>query len=77
MFHKRTLAQRAYVDSELGVPYDLMRAGSALENRYVYDATARELREMAERGLIVIEDEHQVPDGADTLFDRLRFIRMR
>src|SRR5688500_12205517 len=50
----RTLAHNVYLDSEFGVPQDLPKAGSTLENPYVYDATARELKSMAERGLVRI-----------------------
>ena len=48
----RTLAHSVYLESEFGVLRDLPRAGSALENRFVFDATAQELKAMAARGLI-------------------------
>ena len=39
----RTLAERAYLDSGFDTVVELPRAGSALENPYVYDAVARDL----------------------------------
>ncbi|HEY0857343.1 MAG TPA: hypothetical protein VGE16_09810 [Albitalea sp.] len=71
----RTLAQSAYLESEFGVPQELPRAGSALENPLVFDAAAHELKQMAEQGLVQIVDEHRTPSGS--LIDRLRFMRLR
>ena len=72
-----TLAQSAYLDSLFGVEHDLPRAGCALENPYVFDATARDLKEMAERGLVAIVDEHVMANAREPLIDRLRFMRLR
>lgn len=71
----RTLAESAYLESEFGVPHELPRAGSALENPFVFDAAAHELKQMAERGLVKIVDEHRSASGS--LIDRLRFMRLR
>jgi hypothetical protein len=71
----RTLAQSAYLESEFGVLQELPRAGSALENPFVFDAAAHELKQMAEAGLVKIVDEHRSPSGS--LIDRLRFMRLR
>jgi len=73
----RTLAQRAYLDSELGVPNELPHAGSALENPFVFDASAHELKEMERRGLVRIVDEHRTPAATGSLIDRLRFMRVQ
>jgi len=73
----RTLAESAYFDSEFGVPQDLPRAGSALENPFVFDASAKELKEMAARGLVQIVHEHRRPDASGDLIDRLTFVRVR
>ena len=72
----QTLAQRAYLDSEFGSLSELPSAGSPLENPYVYDASAREIKAMAGRGLVKIVDERHV-DGPDGLIDRLTFTRLR
>lgn len=72
-----SLAQSAYLDSACGVEAELPRAGSALENPYVFDASARELKAMADKGLIEIVDEHATRNAGETLIDRLRFRRVR
>ena len=72
-----TLANNVYRDSQFGVLQDLPRAGSSLENPYVFDATARELKAFASRGLVEIVSEHLVVDGTEPLIDRLKFKRLR
>ncbi|HET9641876.1 MAG TPA: hypothetical protein VFP68_00610 [Burkholderiaceae bacterium] len=72
-----TLARTLYLDSEFGVPQELPKAGSTLENPYVYDATARELKAMAERGLVEIIDERVSFRTPDKLIEQLRFKRVR
>jgi hypothetical protein len=73
----RTLAQSVYVDSTFGVECELPRAGSALENPFVYDASARELKAMAERGLIEVIKEQSHALGDEQLIDHLSFRRLR
>jgi hypothetical protein len=72
-----SLAHSLYLDSEFGIPLDVPRVGSALENPFVYDSVARELKAMAERGLIEIVAEHQRQVSNDQLIDSLRFRRLR
>jgi hypothetical protein len=60
-----------------GVPEELPKAGSSLENPYVYDATAKELKSMADRGLLRIVGEHTVGPTDDPLIDKLSFVRLR
>lgn len=71
-----TLAQRVYLDSEFGSLVELPNAGSPLENAYVYDASARELKAMASEGLVKIVDESR-GDGREGLIRRLIFERLR
>jgi hypothetical protein len=73
----RTLASAAYLDSSFGVESELPHAGSALENPYVYDESARELKGMAERGLIEIVKERRVVFGDEPLIEHLSFKRLR
>jgi hypothetical protein len=68
----RTIAQRIYLDARPGLLEDLPRAGSPLEHPLVFDATAHELKEMAQRGLLVIVEEGRT----DGLIDHLRFRRV-
>ena len=71
-----TLAQSAYLDSSFGIEEELPRAGSALENPYVFDASARELKVMAAKGLVDIVEERTTRVAGEVLIDRLRFRRV-
>jgi hypothetical protein len=73
----RSLVRSIYLDSEPGVPTELESAGTALENPYVYDSAARELKSMAHEGLVEIVRE-QLRDGAsEPLIGRIAFARLR
>ena len=72
-----SLAQSLFLDSELRVEQELPHVGSTLENPFVYDAVAREFKQMARRGLVEIVQEHSVPHNAESLIDSLRYRRMR
>lgn len=71
-----SLAESFYLDSTFGVVHDLPRAGSALENVYVFDASAHELKVMASRGLLEIVSEHTTHVAGQLLIDRLSFRRL-
>jgi hypothetical protein len=73
----RTLAQALYLDSEFGVPLEVPRAGSALEHPLVFDATARELLQMAAVGKVRILEQRCRRDGDRNLIERLCFARVR
>jgi len=74
----RSLAETFYLDSEFGVPQELPKAGYVLENPFVYDAVAKDLKTMADRGLVEIVDERMTPSGGhEPLVERLRFRRLR
>lgn len=73
----RTLAEATYLDSRFGVETELPRAGSALENPFVYDASARELKQLAECGLIQVTQEHTAMLAGECLIDRFAFKRLR
>lgn len=72
-----TLAKSAYLDSQFGVEQRLPTVGCALENKFVYDDAARELKTMATQGLVEIVSEVVVQDGDDELITNLRFKRLR
>jgi len=72
-----TLVQDIYLDSEIGVPTDLIAAGTSLENPYVYDSAARELKSMANQGLVRITAESLAPSLQEPLIKRIRFERVR
>lgn len=71
-----TLAQSVYLDSMFGIEQELPHAGSALENPYVFDASARELKAMAAHGLVEIVEEHTTRIADEDLIDQLRFRRV-
>lgn len=73
----RTLAQAAYLDSCFGVESELPHAGSALENPFVYDASAREIKQLAERGLVEIVAERRRQLDDEALIAHLSFRRLR
>ena len=73
----RTLAQTLYLDSDFGTTQGVPRVGSTLENPFVYNAVAKELKEMAARGLIEIVSEHVNEVARERLIDRLSFRRLR
>jgi hypothetical protein len=73
----RTLAQSLFADSAFNFECELPRAGSALENPYVYDASARELKSLAERGLIEVVKEQTIVLGNETLIGRFSFKRVQ
>ncbi len=73
----RTLAQSAYIESEFGILCELPSVGTPLENPYVYDASARELKAMASQGLVKIVEERRHREGPGELISRLTFERLR
>lgn len=72
-----TLAHAEYLDSELGKVRELPHAGSALENPFVYDAVARDLKAMADRGLLEIVAEHVAAPAREPLIRQFSFRRLR
>jgi len=72
-----TLAEAAYLDSRFGLETELPRAGSALENPFVFDASARELKRLAERGLIQVTCEQTAMRADECLIERFSFKRLR
>jgi len=72
-----TLARTIYLDSEFGVPRELEHAGSTLENPFVFDSVAQELKSMASQGLVEVVSERQVERANERLIDRFTFRRMR
>jgi hypothetical protein len=69
------LAFSIYLDSAVGIPTVMSAAGSSLENPWVYDSVARELRTLAERGLLDIVAEKR--REGDALIGSIAFTRRR
>ncbi len=72
-----SIAESLMIQTPLGATFELPRAGTALENPFVYDAAAREIKEHASRGRVEIVDEVHVPMGAEQIVSRLAFRRLR
>ena len=72
-----TLVQTVYLDSQFGVATDLEAAGTSLENPYVYDSAARELKSMAQEGLVEIIGEQVAYGAAEQLIKHISFARLR
>ena len=73
----RTLSTSIYLASDVGVPTEVEPAGTSLENPYVYDSVARDLKAMAGEGLLRIVDERCRQGTNDAPIDRLSFVRLR
>jgi hypothetical protein len=72
-----SLARSVYLDSRFGVEEELPHAGSALENPFVFDAIAQEMKAMASEGLIEITGMHTRKNNDEPLIDRVVFRRLR
>ncbi len=72
-----TLARAAYLDSSFGAVSELPHAGSPLENLFVYDDAARELKQLAVRGLVEIVSERTRHVADEELIEHLSFKRLR
>jgi hypothetical protein len=73
----RSLIESIYLDSIPGVLTELDAAGTTLENAFVYDSAARDLKAMADKGLVRIVREQHRQASEDTLIDRISFARLR
>ena len=72
-----SLSRTIYLSADVGVPTDVQPAGSSLENPYVYDSVARELKAMADEGLLKVVSEARRQDASEPLIGRIRFARLR
>jgi hypothetical protein len=72
-----SIAESLLIQTPLGATSELPRAGTALENPFVYDASAREIKEHALRGRVEIVDESWAPAGNGEVISRIRFRRLR
>ena len=73
----RTLSTRIFLSADIGVPIEVEAAGTGLENPYVYDSVARDLKAMERQGLLRVVDEKCRQGNADGPIDRISFVRLR
>lgn len=71
-----SLAIDLYMEARSGEPTALPRAGSSLEHPLVYDRVARDIRTLADRGLIEIVEVHQGQAFDETVIDKLVFRKL-
>ena len=71
------IVRTLYQESEFGIPISLPAAGTSLENPYAYDSAARELKSMADEGLIEITSERVLRDVSPPMVTQLTFARLR
>lgn len=71
-----TIAQSVYLDSQPGLVCKLKGPGTALENPYVYDDAAKELKAMAASGLVEIMSERSMQYAGDQLIGEITFKRL-
>lgn len=72
-----TVAENVYRAAGIGMSMELPKAGTALENRYVFDSSAREIKAMAERGLVKIVSERLSSERDDAIITDMTFVRIR
>ena len=72
-----SLSRSIYLSAAVGVPTDVPPAGSSLENPYVYDSVARELKAMANEGLLQVVSEASRQGVSGSLIAHIRFARLR
>ena len=72
-----TLIDSLYLETPCGVATELDPAGTALENPYVYDSAARDLKAMADEGLVKIVREQARRGSRENLIGRITFARLR
>ena len=63
--------------SRIGVERRLERAGGTLENPYVYDAVAQDLKSIAGAGWVDVTAEEWVVRSGESLIDHITFVRKR
>jgi hypothetical protein len=71
------LVNSIYLHSIPGELIDLDGAGTTLENPYVYDSAARELKVMADEGLVRIVHEEIAKLTDERLIKSITFARLR
>ena len=73
----QTLATSAYLEADVGAISELRREGSSLENPYAYDSAAREIKALAQQGLVAVVDERTSGDPRMPLTTAIRFRKLR
>jgi hypothetical protein len=71
-----TIAERVYREATAGSIVTLPKFGTCLENRYVFDAAAREVKAMAELGRLKVVSERRSSAHDIDLITDIAFIKL-
>jgi len=71
-----TIAERLYREAAIGAIITLPKSGRRLENQYVFDAAAREVKVMAELGRVRIADERRDSQHDSALTTDIAFVKL-
>lgn len=72
-----TLSTTIFLAADVGVPIDVESAGTPLENPYVYDSVARDLKAMERAGMLRVVNEKWHQGNIEGPIDRISFVRLR
>ncbi len=72
-----TLAHRLYMDTKAGATVPLHRSGTGLENPFVFDACARDIKALADLGCVDIVSEQRGKLHHEDLITDLVFKKLR
>ena len=73
----KTIAWRVYMEAPMGASTQLPRSGNGLENPFVYDASARDLKRLEAQGLLHILHEQRGRCGTDEVITDVTFAKLR
>ena len=71
-----SIAQSIYFEAKPGIPWPLERAGSPLDNPFVYDSVAKDIKAMVEKGMVEIVDEQAAVFLGEPLISMISFKRL-
>lgn len=71
-----TIAERVYAEAAVGAIVVLPKFGTRLENPYVFDAAAREVKAMAELGRVKIVEERRDSQHDSDMVTGISFIKL-
>jgi hypothetical protein len=71
-----TIAERVYTEASVGAIVWLPKFGTRLENRYVFDSAAREIKVMAELGRVTIVEERRESKTDSDLITDIAFLKL-
>ena len=72
-----SIARQLFAQAPIGEPVRLPQAGTSLENPYVFDSVAREIKSAASQyGALEVLEERTVHDAPDALISEFVFRRL-